>query len=39
MANTSEDEKRKEIDRLIKEQEKLYKKLEYIKRELRELVR
>lgn len=35
----SEDEKRKEIERLMKLQEDLYKKLEEIKRRLRILVR
>jgi chaperonin cofactor prefoldin len=38
MINMSEEEKRKEIDRLMKQQEELYKKLEYIKRKLRKLV-
>lgn len=38
MINMSENEKRKEIERLMKEQEELYKRLEDIKRKLRKLV-
>ena len=39
MMNMSDDEKRAEIERLMKEQEKLYQRLEYIKKMLRLLVR